>query len=252
MASSLRVERQGAVCVIGFDRHERRNAIDDRLVREFGAVLDGLGEEVTVVVLEGGPEYFCFGADFDALAEHGADTSAHRPGELFDIWRRLSGGPFVSIAHVRGKVNAGGVGFVAACDIVLADESATFSLSEMLFGLLPACVYPFLTRRVGAQRAHYMTLTAKTFDAATMCAWGLVDAVGGDTAAMVRSHLVGCRRLSRTAIVRHKRYVDTLGGDPCDVRALAVAANLEAFTDPDNIRSVRRFVADGTFPWETS
>jgi polyketide biosynthesis enoyl-CoA hydratase PksH len=252
MAPMLRVERQGPVCLIGFDRHDRRNAINDQLIREFAAALNGLDDDVTVLVVDGGPEYFCFGADFDALAEHGADTAAHRPGELFDIWRRLASGPFVSIAHVRGKVNAGGIGFVAACDIVIADESAAFSLSEMLFGLLPACVYPYLARRVGAQRAHYMTLTAKTFDATTMCAWGLVDAVGGDTAGMLRSHLVACRRLSRKAIVRHKRYVDMLASAPGDVRSLAVAANFETFTDPENIRSVRRFVADGTFPWETS
>jgi len=53
----------------------------------------------------------------------------------------------VVIAKVEGKVNAGGVGLVAASDIVVAHTQATFGLSEALFGLLPACVMPFLIRK---------------------------------------------------------------------------------------------------------
>jgi len=62
------------------------------------------------------------------------------------LWLRLATVRTVTISHVRGKANAGGIGFVAASDIVLADETAQFSLSELLFGLYPACVLPFLIR----------------------------------------------------------------------------------------------------------
>jgi 3-carboxymethyl-3-hydroxy-acyl-[acp] dehydratase len=52
----------------------------------------------------------------------------------------LATGPFVTISHVRGKANAGGLGFMAASDIVLAQEEAQFSLSELLSdSIRPAC-----------------------------------------------------------------------------------------------------------------
>ncbi len=65
------------------------------------------------------------------------------PERLYDLWLRLATGPFITISHVRGRVNAGGIGFVATSDIVLAERSAQFSLSELLFGVFPARYFPF-------------------------------------------------------------------------------------------------------------
>ena len=250
MPDGLRVRHQDGVCFATIDRAEHRNAIDAGLIAAFSELLRRLPIETTILVIEGGPEYFCFGADFGKLGESGINPHTHRPGELYDIWHKLATGPFVSIAHVRGQVNAGGLGFVAACDMVIADDKASFSLSEILFGLEPACVLPFLIRRVGIQRAHYMTLSARKVDAKIACAWGLVDAVGPDTDTLLRQHLIGCRRLSRMAIKRHKAYMDQLLGKQLEVRDAAVEANMEAFTDPANIRSIQRFISEGVFPWE--
>jgi len=98
----------------------------------------------------------CFGADFKAIATtHEHDVSA---GPLYDLWLR-PGNRSVrdDLACARLKRMPEALGFVAASDIVLADETAQFSLSELLFGLYPACVLPFLIRRTGFQKAHYLT-----------------------------------------------------------------------------------------------
>jgi len=165
-------------------------------------------------------------------------------------WLKLATGPYVTVAHVKGKANAGGVGFVAACDIVVADQTAQFSLSEMLFGLHPACVLPFLIRRIGFQKAHAITLLTQPISVAQAQQYGLVDSVDADSDALLRRHLMRLRRLSKPAIRRYKSYVNRLGESLAALKPLAVGANLEVFSDPVNLASIARYVEHGTFPWQ--
>lgn len=205
-------------------------------------------------MLSGSPEVFCFGADFKSisLVAKTAREENVDPGRLYDLWLRLASGPYVTIAHVHGKANAGGVGFVAASDIVLADESAQFSLSEMLFGLYPACVLPFLIRRIGFQKAHYLTLMAQPISAKQAFEWGLVDAFEPASEGLLRRHLQRLRRLSKTAIQRYKTYVNQVNGPLPDLKPAAIAGNREVFSDDANLQAIARYVEKGLFPWETS
>ena len=157
---TLRVTMDGPICTLQIYRPDANNTINDVLARECRDVLQRVRDQINVLVVEGLPEVFCFGADFPGIERglSGGEAKPQDPEILYNVWLELATGPFVSVAHVRGKANAGGIGFVAACDIVLADQTAVFSLSELLFGLMPACVLPFLNRRVGFQKAHYMTL----------------------------------------------------------------------------------------------
>jgi polyketide biosynthesis enoyl-CoA hydratase PksH len=255
---TIRVRLQQPICVVQFARPTVGNTINAQLIEECHEVLTSCetgpaGEApITVIVLEGSPEVFCLGADFQGMhADLSAGTSVdHRPDRLYDLWLKLATGPFVTVAHVRGKVNAGGLGFVAASDIVLADQSAQFSLSEMLFGLFPACVLPFLIRRIGVQRAHYLTLMTKPMTVQEAYHWGLVDAHDADSASLLHRHLLRLRRLSKTSIARYKRYMHDLVDSLRRTRPLALEANQEVFSDPDNIKGIVRFVEQGKFPWE--
>ncbi|KAG9600430.1 hypothetical protein KCV01_g7954, partial [Aureobasidium melanogenum] len=243
---------EGNVCHLVFDRPEANNAINARLVAECHAALDACEAEASVVVLSGSAEVFCFGADFVELSR-GVDPAFADfagPGPMFDLWRRLATGPYVTLAYVRGKVNAGGMGFLGASDIVIADTSARFSLSEMLFGLYPACVMPFLVRRTGFQRAHYLTLSTQPIDASTALAWGLADAIDEQGEMLLRRHLRQLARLSKTAIARYKAYARGLGPDWDAHRERAIAGNLEVFEDPDNRGAITRYIDEGLFPWE--
>ena len=156
-----------ATCRIRINRPEAGNTINARLVEELRAVVSvceraDAERPVTVCILEGLPEVFCAGGDFEAVRAGSDDAD---PEPLYALWSRLSRGPFVAIAVVRGRANAGGVGMASACDIVLADRTASFALSELLFGLYPACVLPFLVRRIGLQKAHYLALMTRPISA---------------------------------------------------------------------------------------
>jgi len=249
---TIKVRFEESVCHLQFHRPEANNAISAQLVAECTQVLAACESFVSVVVLSGLPEVFCFGADFKEVTAGcaPAHTAYEGPGPMYDLWLKLATGPFVVISYVRGKANAGGLGFIGASDIVLCDETAQFSLSELLFGLYPACVLPFLMRRIGFQKAHYLTLNAQAITAKNALDWGLVDACEAQGEPLLRRHVMRLKRLSRTALARYKSYAAKLGPSLADGREAAVAGNLEVFTDENNLRAISRYVQDGLFPWE--
>jgi polyketide biosynthesis enoyl-CoA hydratase PksH len=250
---TIRVRFDDDICFIQIYRPEDNNSINDRLIEEFSSVLDQCEHAAKIVVLEGLPEVFCFGADFKELQHSTGKTGqnqAQNPEPLYNIWLRLATGPYATVAHVRGKANAGGIGFVAACDIVLCEEKTIFSLSELLFGLMPACVLPFLIRKVGFNKANYLTLMTQPISARQAQEWGLVDAMDVNSENLLRKHLLRLRRLGKTGIERYKRYMNTLNNFPASSKAHALAANIEVFSDQNNLDKITRFVKTGQFPWE--
>jgi polyketide biosynthesis enoyl-CoA hydratase PksH len=249
---TIRVRLEDDIAFVQLHRPASGNAIDERLIAETGEALRACEGQAKVVVLEGLPDDFCSGADFQEIQAQ-VDGGARRvqdPAPLYDVWQRLASGPYVTVAHVRGRANAGGVGFVAACDIVLAEEKATFGLSELLFGLMPACVLPFLARRIGFAKANYMTLMTQPITAAQAREWGLVDACEPSSENLLRKHLLRLRRLGHDGIARYKRYAAGLDGGLRASRPRALEANLEVFSDPENLRKIARYVRSGKFPWE--
>ncbi|GFN31032.1 enoyl-CoA hydratase/isomerase [Paenibacillus xylaniclasticus] len=247
---TIQVRFQEPICYIRFNRPEANNTINNTLIEECLHVLALCKEKVTIVVLEGMPEVFCFGADFQELYDTVASgqVQTEGPEPLYELWMKLATGPYITISHVRGKANAGGVGFVAASDIVIADQTAHFSLSELLFGLFPACVLPFLVRRIGFQKAHYLTLMTQPVSVEQAHSWGLVDAYDAQSEMLLRKHLLRLRRLSKTAIGRYKRFMDELH-NVRQHKMLALASNQEVFSDAHNLNGILRYVETGQFPW---
>ncbi|WLQ38956.1 enoyl-CoA hydratase/isomerase [Streptomyces laculatispora] len=253
---TVKVRFENEICFLQLHRPEAGNTISTRLVEECTDVVRFAEEHAKILVLEGLPEVFCWGADFGEIAagEDDGDSDGGYEGspatDLYDLWLSLAFGSFVSVAHVRGKVNAGGVGFVAACDIVLCADTVTFSLSEMLFGLMPACVLPFLIRKVGLAKANFITLMTQPFTAEQAVNWHLVDACADSSDNLLRRHLLRLRYLPKTGTARYKHYLRELDDLLLPSRDKAVAANREVFSDQENLRKIERYVNTGQFPWE--
>lgn len=252
--STLRARIDDGIAHLQIHRPEANNAINETLIVEFTRALDLCDAQARVVVVEGLPEVFCFGADFAELQQRfdGGGSAEQDPRPMYALWRRLASGPYVSVAHVRGSANAGGIGFVAACDIVLADAKAQFSLSELLFGLMPACVLPFLIRRIGHARANTMTLMTQPVAVQQAQAWGLVDAFEDNSENLLRRTLLRLRRLGKPGITRYKRYMHSIDGALEAAEPKALQANREVFADRDNLQGIARYVKTGAFPWEAA
>ena len=255
---TLKVRQEEDIVYIQLHRPDSNNTINNQMVNEFSDLLSLCEREAKIVVIEGLPEVFCFGADFSNIAqliEQGAGADAiiqeQDPEALYAWWLKLITGSYITIAHVRGKVNAGGIGLVAACDIVLAEENSQFSLSEMLFGLMPACVLPFLKRRLGFAKTNYMTLMTQPVTAARALEWGLVDACDANSASLLRRHLLRLRLLNKGSITHYKRYLNSLDPSMHEARERAIQGNRDVFSDHENLQKISRYVTTGKFPWES-
>ena len=249
---TIKVRWSDAICYLQIHRPDAHNTINDVLLDDLSAALDECDAAASIVVLEGLPEVFCFGADLEDVrdARIAGDRPERSAEALYALWLRLKRGPYVTVAHVRGKVNAGGVGFAAACDLVLCDAHATFSLSELLFGLVPACVLPFLIERIGSARAHAMTLMTRSVTAEQALAWGLADGCSENSDNLLRLHLLRLRMLPKAGVARYKRYAATLNDRLEAALPHAVACNGEAFTDAATVAAIDGYVRTGKLPWE--
>lgn len=250
---TVRARFDGTVCHLQLYRPEARNTINAQMIADCRRVLAACETgDIRVVVIEGLPQVFCFGADFGALSRNAIQGREEETGvaALYDVWSTLASGPFVSVAYVQGSVNAGGNGFVAACDIVIAEPTVRFSFSEMLFGLFPACVMPFLVRRVGIQRAHYLALSTLPVGADEACRWGLVDRICAPGEPELHRHLQRLRRLRRDSVAMYKRYMMTLPLTLAQARDAAISNNGKMHELPGVIEGIVRYVEAARLPWE--
>ena len=247
---------EGTILKLQIYRPTANNTINQVFTEELHDVISKYREDIKILVIEGLPEIFCLGADFNAIEQGNiaGDNSNGQPQDpeiLYNVWQDMVNGPYISIAHVRGKANAGGIGFLAASDIVIADDKALFSLSELLFGLLPACVLPFLVRRIGVQKANYMTLMTKPINVEHANAWGLVDSYGNNSAFLLKKHIQRLNCLSKNAITQYKTYMSGLNTITLEKKSEAIALNREVFSNQKNLNKISRYIQTGKYPWET-
>jgi methylglutaconyl-CoA hydratase len=182
---TLRIERQAATATIWLDRPEVHNAFNETLVEELAAATRALEADasVRVVVLAGAGRNFCAGADLNwmgraaAAGEEENLRDARRFAAMLDQLARL-GKP--TLARVHGAALGGGVGLAAACDICVAAADASFAMSEVRLGLIPAVISPYVLRAIGARQCLRYMQSAERFSAVRAAELGLVHELAAD------------------------------------------------------------------------
>ena len=181
--TSLELERsEPGVATLTMNRPAVFNAFDETLIAELDAAFALLGEDagVRVIVLAGAGKHFSAGADLQWMQRAAA---ASQEDNLADARRfsamlaRIAECPKPTIACVQGAALGGGVGLVAACDMAVASEAASFSVSEARMGILPAVIGPHLVNAVGLREARRLALTAARIGADEAMRVGLVQRV---------------------------------------------------------------------------
>ena len=155
------------------------------------------------------------------------------------------------ICCVSGEVRGGGVGLACACDIVCATRGALFNLSEVLFGLAPANVFPYLLGyRVTPQKARYLALSTRELAAEEALCFGIVDELS-DREKMettLKNRIRQLMRCSPAALARVKALTaDMRWKDLEQSRRIAVTTLTEIASDPATIEAIRAF-RDGMTP----
>lgn len=214
------------------------------------SILDAAEDHrVRAVLIRGaeGSKVFCRGMDFSALLDSNpSDAELKGYTDSLLALRRM---PKPVIAVVEGEALAGGLGFVAASDLVVATPDARFGLSEALFGLVPAMVFPFLLERIPPQKARLLALSPQGLTVSDAKIWGLVDEIVG--AHGLEDHL----RVAEKAYFRLQpesvAWIKKAGESPLLEAAVEQARSktLSLSLDPALRERLRAFIEDGTPPW---
>lgn len=179
--STLLATRSDSVAHITLNRPEVRNAFDETLIAELTvAVQRASHDQCRALVLRGAGPAFCAGADLNWMARAAAytyDENVEDARRLQRMFAAIAHFPGVTIVVVQGAAIGGGAGLAAVCDIVIADESAVFALSEVRLGLVPAIIAPYVLEKIGPGAARALFVTGERFDAATALRIGLVQQV---------------------------------------------------------------------------
>ncbi len=179
-AELVHLEVEGPVATITLDSPHNRNALSRQLVGELAGHLGTAGAEqaVKVVLIRSSGRVFCSGADLSEASSGGMEGSARA---IVALQRQLLTLPQAVVVEVGGPVRAGGIGIVAASDIAICAEEASFALTEVKFGLAAAIISLTVHQRMSPRSAALTTLGGEVFTAAQAAAYGLVTAaVPGD------------------------------------------------------------------------
>lgn len=255
----VQVERRGPVCRLTLDSPANRNALSTRLLAELALALREVqaDPDVRAVVLTATGPAFCSGADLaERLAAAGAaaapgapagaparapagapaardavpadDGGDHAPAaSLPDVLSLLVSLPQPVVARVGGHVRAGGLGLVAACDLAVAADHATFAFTEVRVGVAPAVIAVPALRVMGRRAFARYALTGEVFGAAEAAAAGLLTAAmpAAELDGWVAGALDGVLRSSPPAVAATKDLLEGLGGRGWD-EAMSTAAAL--------------------------
>lgn len=218
------------------NRPDKRNALTDDFIREITVAVNEVAsdESVRVLVLSAAGTVFCAGMDLAQMQERAAAPNREElwledSRILRDTFKSLFEISVPTVAVVQGAAVAGGMGLVAACDLVLASSNAFFALPEPQRGITAAMVTPLLLHRIATSAANELLLGGDRMSAARAAQVGLClepvepSALGEATRGLVRSILNG----SRAALAQTKRHVISCAG-PVVLQQLDESVELSA------------------------
>ncbi len=174
----VHLEIQGGIATVTLDSPANRNALSRKLLADLEQHVETAinSPEARVLVLTGTGTVFCSGADLKEQRESNISGGQTGPGGLVPTLRALWHSPKPVIGRINGAARAGGLGLVAACDISVAPAAATFAVSEVRVGVIPAIISVILLPRIGASKAMELFLTAEPIDAVAAAGIGLLTA----------------------------------------------------------------------------
>ncbi len=179
---TIKFEVKGRAGWITLNRPDVRNAFNGTMISELSGLFKEINErkDLRVIVITGEGKAFCAGADLNWMGDvlnYSYEENLEDSKNLATMFHRMFTCPLPTIARVNGAAIGGGCGLVAVCDIVIASEKALFSLSEVKIGLVPACISPYVIRRMGDKNAREYFLTGERLDAQKAKTANLVNQV---------------------------------------------------------------------------
>ncbi|WP_440875327.1 enoyl-CoA hydratase/isomerase family protein [Thalassotalea sp. PLHSN55] len=170
------------VATVTLNCPEKHNAFDDDIIAQLTALFDQIAQDNTirVMVLASNGKSFSAGADLawmKRMATYSYQENLSDANALAQMLKALNYLPQTTIAKIQGAAFGGAVGLTSCCDIALASHKASFCLSEVKLGLIPATISPYVVAAIGLKAARRYFQTAERFDVQKAQQIGLVDEV---------------------------------------------------------------------------
>ena len=256
---SLTIGTDGA-SYLQLNRPEVHNAFNDRVVAQIHDCIrevERVKEKIRVLFLTSSGKSFSAGGDLNYMKEMAKASKERNVQDALALSKMLNAVSTVSVptvALVQGPAFGGGVGLISVCDMAVCVKSATFSLSEVKLGLLPATISPYVIQRIGVAQARRYFLTAERFNADTALRIGLVHEVVDSTADLeewrikLRDIL---KQNSPSAIAASKDLIRAVAGKAINEALMMDTANrlADQRSSPEGIDGVTAFLEKRPAKW---
>lgn len=248
----------GTVTTVTLNRPDVRNAFNEDLIRDlsdWAATVPSDGS-VRVVVLRGAGATFCAGADLQWMSRMAGYTREENLADArvaAQMFLALESLPVPVIGRIQGAALGGGAGLAAVCDVVIAAEDAMFGFTEVVLGIVPAMISPYVVRKIGLSAARELCLSGVRFSAARAKDIGLVhDVVTSDRLDLtVDRHVAQFLKAAPSAIAATKRLLSQVAGRmPADVLEQTADAIATQRVSKEGQEGMRAFLEKRPAPWQ--
>ena len=255
---SVLLEIKSFVAKITLNNPENGNAVnDDNLLLMLDFLKESINSnDVRIIVIQGREQIFCRGMDFkNLLNNYQSGIRADFSTPYKNVVKMIRNSPKPVIAKIDGDVLAGGMGIALACDIVLASRRSIFGLSEVLFGIIPAYVFPFLLERVSYKKARFLVLSSKRLNSQEAFEIGIVDEIAENDKIekLLKDYIKRLLYSSPLALALTKRYSDELTNCQIETQIDFAQKQLtELLNDDKNILAIKSFIEGEKPEWAVS
>ena len=247
----IRFNKRGAIARIDLNRPHAANGLDSRMARELKQAAQQCDADplLKVVVLSANGRFYCAGGDLKEMLSHGDEIGAAAQALADDFHAAisiLSRMQAVLIIAVNGVAAGGGFSLALVGDLVIAAESASFTMAYTRAGLCPdGASSHFLPRLVGLRKAQELMLCNPTLDAREACEIGLVTRVVADhdlvaEVDLLASELASGARLS--GAYTRKLLLASSGNDLETQMALEGQLLAQCAASPDGREGIQAFI----------
>jgi methylglutaconyl-CoA hydratase/polyketide biosynthesis enoyl-CoA hydratase PksH len=240
---------QNGVAWITLNSPENGNALNYAVGREIAGFVAQASSDAAcrAIVIRSACEDFCRGMDFDSVIKLDGDLRL-LSSSFAETLALIARSPKPVIACVDGKAIGGGAGLVSACDIVIASPASMFSLPEVIVGMIPALILPYLQRRMSPGRVRYLAMSSRAIGAEEARIYGLVDEVAENVDDAVSAQLKRIFRSAPHAVAETKKYFEVLADGEWLRQEKTSADQLNAWLSRDAVMTGVRAFAEGFAP----
>lgn len=203
------VDEQG-IATVTLNTPEKHNAFDDGIIKQLTDIFNNISQrdDISIMILASNGKSFSAGADLGwmkRMAGYSYEDNLKDANALAEMLKALNFLPQTTIAKIQGAAFGGAVGLASCCDIVIASTKASFCLSEVKLGLIPATISPYVVDAIGLKASRRYFQTAERFFSDKAHQLGLVDevvapeALSDEVSAMVATLLANGSQARRQA-----------------------------------------------------